>query len=275
MVAYGFERGSVLSDLEIAHRLGATALEIFPDWRAYPDPAAIRAIARDHGFEIHSAHGSWGGQSIQARRVDLGSTDPEVRSASVDDLRRCLDWLNEAGGTCLVIHPGGLSDPSETAARRESLRLGLNMLADHVEGSGLVACVENMPPGVHPGSAMKDVADLVAEIRRPEIALAIDTGHAHMVGSVDGETLAAGSLLRTTHVHDNHGKADAHLPPGAGTVDWARWAQALKAIEYQGPIMLECIRELRKNPDVIDAGFLARLDLLRRTDRPTDEARAG
>ncbi len=263
MVAYGFDRGSVLSDLDIADRLGARVLEILPDWRTYPDPLRMRTIAADRGFAIHSAHGCWGGQSIRARRVDLGSTDPETWSASLDDLRCCLDWLRDAGGTCLVVHPGGLSDPSESDARRESLRLGLERLADHIGGVDLVACVENMPPGVFPGSEMSAIAALVAEIGRPQIALALDTGHANLVDSAENETLAAGIMLATTHVHDNDGRADSHQPPGIGTVDWAAWAGALNAVDYRGPIMLECIRELRKHPEAIDQEFLSRLDALR------------
>ena len=263
MVAYGFDRGSVLSDLDIADRLGAGVLEILPDWRAYPDPLQMKAIATDRGFAIHSAHGCWGGQSIRAQRVDLGATNPETWTASLDDLRRCLDWLRAAGGKCLIVHPGGLSDTRESAARRESLRLGLEGLADHIGGSGLVACVENMPPGVNPGSETTAIAALVAEIGRPEIALALDTGHANLVDSAEKETLAAGFLLATTHVHDNDGRADSHHPPGLGTVDWAAWAAALNAIGYRGPIMLECIRELRKHPEAIDPPFLAQLDMLR------------
>lgn len=263
MVAYGFERGSVLSDLEIADRLGAGVLEILPDWRVYPDPLAMRSIAADQGFAIHSAHGCWGGQSIRARRVDLGSIERETWSASLDDLRRCLDWLRDAGGKCLIVHPGGLSDPDESTGRREALRLGLEALADHIGGCDLVACVENMPPGVYPGSAMREIADLVGEVGRTEIALALDTGHANIVGSAAKETLAAGSMLITTHVHDNDGHADSHRPPGLGTVDWVEWASALNAIGYRGPIMLECIRELRKLPETIDQAFLDRLNMLR------------
>ena len=108
-----------------------------------------------------------------------------------------------------------------------------------------------------------ELADLVGEIGRSEIALALDTGHANLVGSAEEETLAAGPLLATTHVHDNDGRADSHQPPGLGTVDWVAWAAALNAIGYRGPIMLECIRELRKHPETIDRGFLERLDMLR------------
>ncbi|MEO6808218.1 MAG: sugar phosphate isomerase/epimerase family protein [Isosphaeraceae bacterium] len=259
MIAYGFPRGHLDTDLAIAEQLGAVCLEVLPDWRALPDPIALRKRVAKAGLILHSAHGCWGGQSIEARRVDLGDPDPVIRQASVNDLRRCLDWLGEAGGTYLVVHPGGLSAPDLQSARRDALAESLRTLADHAQKGGLVVCVENMPPGVHPGSRMADLAALVAELDRPELALALDTGHAHLNASPASETLAAGRLLRTTHVHDNNGRQDTHEPPGRGTVDWADWVKALDAIGYNGPIMLECIRHLRENPDSLDGPLLERL----------------
>ena len=71
--------------------------------------------------------------------------------------------------------------------------------------------------------------------------------------------MAAGSLLATTHVHDNDGRQDTHLPPGYGTVDWREWGVALDRIGYGGPILLECIRHIRHHPSSFDAGVLAGL----------------
>jgi sugar phosphate isomerase/epimerase len=78
--------------------------------------------------------------------------------------------------------------------------------------------------------------------------LALDTGHANLTATVVQETHAAGAWLASTHVHDNNGRQDAHEPPGHGTIDWPAWGRALDDIAYSGPIMLECIRSLRKNP---------------------------
>ncbi len=115
-------------------------------------------------------------------------------------------------------------------------------------GTGLLICVENMPPGVHPGSRMADLAELLRELDHPQLALALDTGHANLGEGVASETWSAGSLLATTHVHDNNGRQDTHLPPGEGTVDWAEWGRALDSIGYAGPIVLECIKHVRENP---------------------------
>lgn len=259
MVVYGFADRDLDVDLAIARRLGASVLEVLPDWRALPDPKPLRRRVLDAGLDVHSAHGCWGGQSIEAARVDLGAVDPSAHAASVDDLKRCIDWLAEARGTCLVVHPGGLSNREQAEARSDALARGLIVLADHARGTGVVLCVENMPPGVHPGSRMAEIASLVAEIGRPEVALALDTGHANLTSTARQETLDAGALLRTTHVHDNDGRQDTHHPPGLGTVDWDAWVGALDAIGYDGPVILECIRHLRRFPETITPELLDRL----------------
>ncbi len=146
-----------------------------------------------------------------------------------------------------MVHPGGLSDPADRAVRRSALARGLLELGEHAlaVGSSVRVCVENMPPGVHPGSRMTDLAELLRELDHPRLALALDTGHGNLTTGAAEETLAAGALLATTHVHDNNGRQDAHEPPGLGTIDWPAWGRALVAIGYAGPIMLECIRALR------------------------------
>lgn len=262
MIVYGYPELSLADDLAIASRIGARALEILPLWNVQPDPQELRRQVADAGFQIHSAHGCWGGQTVRAGRVDLGHPDERTHRESIDDLRFCVDWLAHAGGRFLVVHPGGLSTADDFTTRRATLAQGLGRLADHAVGTGITVCVENMPPGVYPGSRMADLAALVAELNRPELALALDTGHAHISLDVVAETLAAGSLLRTTHVHDNNGRQDVHLPPGHGTIDWDAWGRALDQVGYDGPIMLECIRHFRNEPASLNPRLVSLLDRL-------------
>jgi sugar phosphate isomerase/epimerase len=142
--------------------------------------------------------------------------------------------------------------------RRDALARGLTELAEHARGSDIIICVENMPPGVHPGSRMAHLAELLAELGQSHLALALDTGHANLTAGLTQETESAGSLLATTHVHDNDGRHDSHDPPGHGTIDWTRWGPALDSTGYVGPIVLECIRRLRHDrssfrPEIIAA----------------------
>jgi len=257
MVTYGYPEIDLDAELRLAVGIGASLLEILPEWSRFPDPALVRRSAADRGLSIHSAHGCWGGQTIRARLVDLGATEPSVHHESVEDLKRCVDWLQAAGGTHLVVHPGGLSDPADMLFRREALARGLLELAEHAQGSMVIVCVENMPPGVHPGSRMAELAGLLAELGHSRLALALDTGHANLNATAAQETAAAGSLLATTHVHDNDGRHDSHDPPGHGTIDWTDWGRALDSAGYAGPILLECIRRLRHSPSSFKPEILA------------------
>lgn len=261
MITYGYSREHIETDLKIAGDLGASIVEVLPHWKSRPDPSWFKNRLAETPFQLHSAHGCWGGQSIEADRVDLGDRDDRGRSASVQDVGRCLDWLAEAGGRFLVVHPGGYSDPATRADRAAALADSLRELGERARALGLVVCVENMPPGVHPGSRMAELAELVAKLNHPAVGLALDTGHAHISASPEAETTAAGPYLRTTHVHDNNGRQDSHEPPGQGTLDWPAWLQTLDQIDYRGPIMLECIRKLREDPSRLDDRLLG---LLRR-----------
>ena len=97
--------------------------------------------------------------------------------------------------------------------------------------------------------------------------MALDTGHAHISASAGSETLDAGARLRTTHVHDNDGRQDVHFPPGMGSIDWGGWVTTLDAIDYRGPIVLECIKHLRARPTTLTADLLDRLRRMCGLDR--------
>ncbi len=255
MVVHAPPRLPVTTDLALARRMGATMVEVLPEWNIFPDPGELGHLIREEGFTLHSAHGCWGSRTLRASRVDLAATDEQIRLASCADIRACVEWLDLAGGTYLIVHPGGLSDPLDQKSRSSALCESLNELAEFARLSAIVICVENMPPGVFPGSKMVNLADLLAQIGQPNLALALDTGHAHVSETPAQETLAAGPLLATTHVHDNNGRQDTHLPPGLGTIDWAAWVESLDRIDYKGPIMLECIRQIRENPSLITPSF--------------------
>lgn len=256
MVVCGYAKVDIAADLKIALRLGASCVEILPHWPSFPDAGEARLRVEDSGLRVHSVHGCWGGQSIKAARVDLAAIDESARRASVDDIRRCVEWTAKAGGAILVVHPGALSDPNQLDQRRAALRESLEELIEPCRDANVTLCVENMPPGVHPGSRMRDLADLIRELDVPQLGLALDTGHAHLTSSPAHETFIAATDLFTTHVHDNNGRQDSHLPPGLGTIRWSEWVANLDEIGYRGPIMLECIRHLREHPEVIDEQFV-------------------
>ena len=139
-----------------------------PTGEPCPTPRPLRAQVADAGLPIHSAHGCWGGQSIRAPRVDLGDLDPRTaprvgrRPEAVRRLAR-----RRPAGPAWSSTPAASPTAEQADARRDALARGLIALADHARGTGVVVCVENMPPGVHPGSRMADLADARRRARPP------------------------------------------------------------------------------------------------------------
>jgi sugar phosphate isomerase/epimerase len=272
MVLCGFPQHALGPQLDLAQRLGASHVEFYPRWSADPDPLSAAREVRDRGLNVWSTHGPWGSETWGRNRVDLGSPDRSLREASVVDVRRAIAWIAAARGEHLVVHPGVLSVAGEFDDRRRALRDSLAALAPDAARQRVFVCVENMPRGCFPGSRVADNAALVSELADPHVALCVDTGHAHIAGDIAGELREAAQLLRTTHVHDNDGRKDEHLPPGLGTIPWVDFSRTLGAIGYDGVMMLECPRYLREHPEVVTAEWIERLGQIRR--RPPRHAGA-
>lgn len=251
MIVCGYEQPSVAEQLEVARRLGASHVELYARWATAPEPAAIARQVRDAGLEVWSAHGPWGAETWSGGRVDLASPDDDERRDAVSDVCQAIEWLAAAGGRCLVVHPGVLSDPADFDRRRAALVQSLTELAALAAERALHVCVENLPHGSYPGSFTADNAAIVRELAASHIGLCLDTGHANIMADVASEARAARGLLRTTHVHDNDGQRDSHQLPGDGTVRWNEFSAALAEIGYEGVVMIECPRALREHPELV------------------------
>lgn len=252
MVVCGYEQHSLSAQLDVICRLGASHVEFYPHWHTAPAAVEVARQVREAGLAVWSAHGPWGNETWGEARVDLGSPDASMRRDSVRDVRRAIEWLAAAGGRCLVVHPGVLSDAADFDRRRAALRDSLAELAPVAAEHDVWLCVENLPRGSFPGSFTAENTAIVRELGASHVGLCLDTGHANIMADVASEARAAGELLRTTHVHDNDGQRDSHLLPGLGSVRWTDFSAALSEICYRGVVMLECPRFLRDNPHLIN-----------------------
>ena len=67
------------------------------------------------------------------------------------------------------------------------------------------------------------------------------SGHSNFCGEkpADAVRLVGGEYLGSLHVHDNDGKADQHLRPGFGNIDWVDFSNALAEIGFEGSVNFE------------------------------------
>ena len=166
----------------------------------YPGPATKKILA-DHGLQMSGVCGMFSSDN------DLSSNRPAQRQAAIDYLRRELDFIQQMGGSYMLVVPGAVGRPaaydsSEWERSVETLRRVGDLFIRH----GVQAAIE--PIRSVEVSLVHTVAEAQAYIR------AVDhPGIGHINGDVyhmqSGEThigealLAAGKQMINVHLADS------------------------------------------------------------------------
>ncbi len=115
------------------------------------------------------------------------------------------------------------------AKHLDALRQSLDHLLPRFERAGIALCLENLPSWEAIPSE-SEIARLVADYRTPALAYWHDLGHGQVrqhLGWCSDHAAAAAALLPVTrgvHIHDVRAAAGDHQLPGAGVIDFARFA---------------------------------------------------
>jgi len=154
-------------------------------------------------------------------------------------LRREIGFAHRVGAETLVLHPVclGLADPGDRIDVPEIRRLAAEAAAH-----GVRLAVENLRDAIE---TLDRLLERIGD--RPEktnLWVCIDVGHAHLSQDAGREPIVNyleryAAQLTHVHLHDNGCRADDHLIPGAGTVDWPRALRALEGIGFDGTAVLE------------------------------------
>jgi sugar phosphate isomerase/epimerase len=84
-----------------------------------------------------------------------------------------------------------------------------------------------------------------------DVGVCLDTGHAHIRGGIPAALAELKSLIRTAHIHDNHGEKDEHLWPGDGTIAWSETMQELRTAPEWAAAVLEIHYMPEESPEHI------------------------
>jgi len=180
---------------------------------------AVRRMTEALALQPWSLHAWCGGDVLveQQARVTVETLMVAVRNALA------------LGVGVIVHHPSGLAPHRERVERETELIAG-------VWRPGVRFAFENSETL----ASLEYAIDLCDRLGPDRAGICVDTGHAALGDLGPARALRlAGSRLITTHLQDNHGRADDHLPPGDGTIDWDEVARALAEIRYPGCLMLE------------------------------------
>ena len=214
----------------------------------YHNPAAVADLQQwlgEAGLTLRSIHaptaeaftgGRWSGS------LSLANTDAAARAWAVRETEQALHIARRIPTAVLVTHLGvprtqlrdaaiGAND-SRTAARRS-----IEELVRIAEPLGVQIAVEVIPNELsRAGSIVHFIEDDL-----DGVGICLDIGHAHLDGDVIDAVETVSEHLIATHVHDNRGRADDHLLPFDGTIDWAGTLLAVQKVGYEGPFMFEIV----------------------------------
>lgn len=173
---------------------------------------------------------------------DLIHTDPAIRQNGMTYLLRCIEAAEILGASNLVgpLYSAVGRTWQQTSEERERdvdlLVSNLIELAKYAGEHGVVLCLEPLNRFETSFINLAEQAiEVVDRVKHPSCAIMLDTFHMNIEErSLGAAICAAGNRLRHVHTCENDRGA-----PGSGHVPWKDVAQALKAIRYDGPVVIE------------------------------------
>jgi sugar phosphate isomerase/epimerase len=226
---------------------GFEAIELFATRTHfdYHNPAAIADLQQwlaDAGLELHGIHapvtesfvgGRWG------PALSLASADRDRRAQAVGEAERALHIARRIPAAVLVAHLGvpRTQQPAPAENNRDAARRSVEALQQLAEPLGVRVAVEVILNELsRAGSLVHFVEE---DLEGIDVGVCLDFGHAHMDGDlIEAIEIVSGHLV-ATHVHDNRGRADEHLVPFDGTIDWPAAMTAVQKVGYDGTLLLE------------------------------------
>ena len=186
----------------------------------------LTSTLRDkHGLVLDSLH------APIAQSVGLYSPDESLRLQAVDRIRLAIRDARQLDIPIVVVHAhhADITDDFSSSARRS-----FTELLDDLAAAGVSFALENTDGG------HSFLAQLLTELPAQHVGLCYDSSHDQIAPGQTFDLLRLwGHRLLTTHISDNHGQNDDHLPPGQGAIDWQAFAQAFPWKTYRGHFMLE------------------------------------
>jgi sugar phosphate isomerase/epimerase len=185
--------------------------------------AAVRRMTESTGLRPWSLHAWCAGDVLNAQEA----------AETARRLRVAFRNAHGLGVGIIIHHPSGRS--LATDQDRQRLAAEAELLGGLCQPGVRLALENSQTLG-----SMEYLLALVDALGPEKAGVCVDTGHAALGDLGPGHALRmAGERLITTHLHDNHGQRDDHMPPGDGRIGWDDVLAALAEIRYPGCVMLE------------------------------------
>ena len=208
------------------------------DYREYA--AGLREYAKNLGIGFSQGHAPF-------PTYKVGDDPYNERLFSL--LVRSLEVSSLLGIKRLVVHPVHPTQLPPGRGKKEFNMEFYGRLLPYAKEYGVVICLENMfsfdsvrgciVPNVC--SLAEEFVDFLDSLDSEWFTACLDVGHCVLVGEKPEDAIRTlgGDRLKALHIHDNNYRADQHLFPYFGKIDWDAVTAALREIGYQGEFTFE------------------------------------
>ena len=224
---------------------GAAGIEIFAmrGHFDYGNPQQVREIASwfhsQEGVSFESMHapmfasGEWG--RFDTPPLNIAGRDRKERIDAMDEIKRAIEVAEVLPFRFLVLHVG-VSGESFDDHKFEGGLTSVEHLRAFAKPLGVSLLLENIPNEL---TAPEKLVELIRTLHYDDIGVCFDLGHAHLEPGIEAAFETLKPLIRSVHVHDNHGMKDEHLWPGEGTIDFQRTCELLRSAPQVPALVLE------------------------------------
>ncbi len=203
--------------------------------------AKLNEVLELYGGRVLQVHAPYGELT-----TEYASPDPSIREASIKRLMRWVDIARELGCEVLVVHTSVVARnylqlPKELESKLAKLNVeGLKPIVKYAMDHGVKIAVENRLEPTF-GYRIEHLKEIVEGVGTENIGICIDFGHANVRGvRIEDLFKAFGDRVFATHIHDNDGSSDQHLPIYMGSIRWSEVAEFVRRY-YKGPLVAEVI----------------------------------
>jgi sugar phosphate isomerase/epimerase len=187
----------------------------------FPAEALDRLVWEELSSLAGALRGAGLETTIHAPFLDLnpGAIDPSIRAASYHRIQQVMETAKMLHPRVIVVHPG-YDDLRYGDNRLIWLKNSIDFWRAFVEKArdlGTILAVENIFE-----KEPSTIKALLDEIDDPCFRHCFDVGHWNMFAKVTLEEWfnELGSYIVESHIHDNHGQSDEHLPVGEGVINF-------------------------------------------------------
>ena len=223
------------------------------------NPAYVRDQLDEHGLVAATLCGAFGPGR------DLRGT-PAEQQASSDYIKALIGQMEILGCTVLggplysSVGRAEAETPANQRAQRKLVVRHLRELAAYAGDRGVTLCVEPLNRFETDLLNTCDQAlDLVADVGHPALKVHLDTFHMN----IEEKDLGAAIRRCGQHLGLLHASGSDRGTPGTDHIDWKGIAAALRAIKFQGDVVIESFTQ--------DVEIIARAAAIWRRIEPTQD----